>query len=165
MGKILDFFRRFSGDSKPVIHEDALEFLNGLSGVLKITLSEPAQPVSGMMNLQASPEATLVSLEFPTPRVFLRDTKEFRPLIEEELDRIVFEQPTIYLRGDSGSEVAHEAPNGRTFTVRDLIRAVEETERQTRGETVWLGGVDVHHIFFEGIHPGEDGVWEIYWGS
>jgi len=25
--------------------------------------------------------------------------------------------------------------------------------------------VDVHHIYFEGIHESDDGVWEIEWGS
>jgi hypothetical protein len=29
----------------------------------------------------------------------------------------------------------------------------------------WLGGVDVHHVFFEGIKLGDDGVWGTGWGS
>ena len=32
-------------------------------------------------------------------------------------------------------------------------------------QSEWFDGVDVHHVFFEGIHQDSDGVWEIYWGS
>jgi hypothetical protein len=46
-----------------------------------------------------------------------------------------------------------------------MLNAVAETERQTRDKSEWFDGVDVHHIYFEGIHQGSDGVWEIYWGS
>ena len=34
-----------------------------------------------------------------------------------------------------------------------------------QGNSEWFGGVDVHHVFFEGIHLADDGVWDIYWGS
>ena len=61
--------------------------------------------------------------------------------------------------------VSHNAPNGEFFTVRDLLHAVEETERQTRGQTQELGSSCWCHIFFEGIHLVADGVWDISWGS
>ena len=41
-----------------------LDYFNSLSGTLKIALSEPAQPIGGLSNLAASPEATLKSLTF-----------------------------------------------------------------------------------------------------
>ena len=47
----------------------------------------------------------------------------------------------------------------------DLLRAIEETERQTRGQSKWFDGVDVHHCFFEGIALADDGTWSIHWGS
>lgn len=51
------------------------------------------------------------------------------------------------------------------FTVRELVHAVEKTELETRGSSEWLGGIDVHHIFFEGISAEADGTWALCWGS
>jgi hypothetical protein len=140
-----------------------LAFFNKLSGILHIELTEPAQPYAPhVLNLQASPDARITSLRFDA-QVFERG--ELRPLTEDELASIAFAAPQIRLRGDTGEEVAHDAPNGEHFTVRDLIRAVELTELRTRGSSEWLGGVDVHHIFFEGISLEQDGTWAICWGS
>ena len=61
--------------------------------------------------------------------------------------------------------VEHSAPNGNSFTIQDMIIAIEVTERKSRGSSEWLGGIDVHHIYFEGIHQNENGDWEIPWGS
>lgn len=141
-----------------------LEFFNGLSGELTIDLTIPPQQVGNLLNLEASADARVTKLKLES-KVFNRDTKHFRDLTSQELDSIAFRRAEIRLRGASGEVVTHNAPNGRFFTVQQLLWAVEETERQTRDQTEWLGGVDVHHVFFEGIHPAKDGVWQICWGS
>jgi hypothetical protein len=138
-----------------------LAFFNRISATLSIKLTEPAQPVAeGLQNQKAAPSATIQSLEL-RPSVY--ENEKFRPLTPKELDRVVLDEPEIRLRS-LGEAVTHKAPNGEHFTVRDLLAAVEETERQTRAQSAWFGGIDVHHVFFEGIHP-EDGGWRIYWGS
>jgi hypothetical protein len=143
-----------------------LDFFNSLSGKLTIQLDKPATPIGGLLNLQASPDAQIVRLELKV-EVFDPDTETRRPITQEEFDSVAFQGASIQLKSEDGNAVSHNAPNGSYFTVRDMLRAVEETERQTRGQTEWLGGIDVHHIYFEGIHPceEEDGVYEIYWGS
>lgn len=142
-----------------------LAFFNRLSGKLEIELSVPAQQVSpNLLNLQAPPEAKIVNLKL-TAQVYEESTNKFRDLTANEWNSVAFRGSEIRLRGDSGGVVFHKAPNGTFFTVRDLWLAVEQTERQTRDDTEWLGGVDVHHCFFEGIHEGEDGAWDILWGS
>lgn len=141
-----------------------LTFFNSLSGRLKIELDVPAEPVGNLQNLRASPAARITRLELQA-EVYEPDTEEFRPLTPEEYDAVAFRGGSIRLRSEDGEPVLHRAPNGSYFTVRDLLRAVEETERQTRGQSEWLGGIDVHHIFFEGIEPTDGDVWEIYWGS
>lgn len=86
-----------------------------------------------------------------------------RRLTRAELDRVAFRGGQIKLRGEAGKVVSHDAPNGEFFTVRDLLHAVEETERQTRGRA---DESDLFcHIFFEGIGLAADGVWDISWGS
>lgn len=143
-----------------------LEFFNSLTGTLDVELDVPAEPVAGLLNLQAAPDARIVRVELRA-EVFNPETETSRPLTADELDAVAFRDGSIRLRSEDGEVVAHAAPNGSFFTVRELLRAVEETERQTRAQSEWLGGVDVHHVFFEGIHPDEeeDGVWEINWGS
>jgi hypothetical protein len=86
-----------------------------------------------------------------------------RRLTRTELDSVAFRAKQIKLRGLSGEVVSHDSPNGEFFTVQDLLHAVEETERQTRGRAEES---DLFcHIFFEGIGLAADGVWNISWGS
>ncbi len=141
-----------------------LEFFNSLSGRLAIELTEPAEPMAGLTNLQASSHAKIVKATL-NAEVYLEDEGTFRSLSPEELESIAYPEKEIALRAESGDVVKHTAPNGEYFTVEQLLKAVELTEQETRNNSEWFGGVDVHHCFFEGIEQEEDGVWEIYWGS
>ena len=79
---------------------------------------------------------------------------------------MAFRGPSIRLRSRGDEEVVtHDAPNGSHFTVRELLRAVEETERRARPRSQWFGGIDVHHVCFEGLYLWDAGVWTILWGS
>ncbi|MFQ6326940.1 hypothetical protein ACLMAL_12460 [Nocardia sp. CWNU-33] len=140
----------------------SLKFFNGLSGTLAIELTEPTENVAAnLSNQRATATAAIRGVSF-TLNVF--ENGDFRDVTVDEFDRVVLELPMLNLRG-FGDPVEHRAPNGEWFTVRDLAAAIAETERSTRQQSQWFGGVDVHHIFFEGIHERDDGVWEIYWGS
>lgn len=142
---------------------DGLAFFNDLSGRLQIELTEATEPIApGLANQKAKPGATIRSLHLEM-QVFEND--DFRVLTDDEWGRVVFRGARIRLRGGTGKPIAHDAPNGRSFTVLDLARAVAETERRTRGDTEWFGGIDVHHVFFEGLQQQDDGSWAIAWGS
>jgi hypothetical protein len=141
-----------------------LEFFNSLSGKLEIELTEPPEKIGDLDNVRAKPEAKIKSLRL-SAELFNRETETARELTPEEFQSVAFRASQITLRGEGGGVVKHLAPNGSVFTVQDLLKAVEETERQSRGASDWFDGVDVHHVYFEGIHLSEDGVWEIYWGS
>jgi hypothetical protein len=146
------------------VDEDALEFFNGLSGVLRIVLTEPAQQAAPhLLNLVASPTAKIASASF---ELHVYEDEDDRELTEEEWARVVIHAPRIRMRSVDTDEIVidHDAPNGSSFTVRDLATAIAKTERDSREHGEWLGGVDVHHIFFEGIEL-EDGAWTICWGS
>jgi hypothetical protein len=107
-----------------------LEFFNSLSGKLEIELDVPAEPVADLLNLRASPDSRIVRLELRA-EVFNPDTEEFRPLTPAELGGVAFRGRSIRLRSEDDEEaVAHDAPNGSYFTVGELLRAVEETERR-----------------------------------
>ncbi|WP_425399697.1 hypothetical protein [Aeoliella sp.] len=152
------------GEHPKLSEQAGMEFFNEISGELEIELSEPPERIAeNLANEAATPEAKIVSLKL-VAEWFEEDSSEFRPLTEEELNRTAYVGPTIKLGADSRNVVEHEAPNGESFTVRELLKAVEETERQERSNTEWFGGVDVHHVFFEGLYE-ENGVWWMSWGS
>ena len=140
------------------------EFFNSLSGKLEIELTDPAESYRNMANLAAKPGARIVEVKFH-PEVFEEDKENFRNLTEEELRLEIFRGPNIRLRGESGDVVEHKALNRKSFTVKEMITAIEETERRTRGNSKWLGGIDIHHCYFEGIYQNKNGDWEISWGS
>ncbi len=142
------------------IDQGALKFFNDLSGVLEIELTEPPQKVAPhLLNLVAPKTARIQSVAMR-----LRDGE--RELGEDEWSRVVIREPRIRMRSVDTDDIVieHDAPNGSSFTVRDLANAIAKTERDSREHGEWLGGIDVHHIFFEGIEL-EDGVWTICWGS
>lgn len=149
---------------KQDIDDDALEFFNGLSGTLRIELTEPAQQAAPhLMNLVAPATARIKSVAM---ELHVYEEEDDRELTDEEWNRVVIRAPRIGMRSVDTDEIVidHDAPDGATFTVRNLADAIAKTERESREHGEWLGGVDVHHVFFEGIEL-EDGVWTICWGS
>ena len=136
--------------------------LQGITGRLHVELSEPTERITDrLLNRKASASARITSVALEASAF---DGENSRELSAEELATVAFPHPEIVIRG-LGMPVRHVAPNGTYFTVRDLLAAIEETERQTRPQSSWFGGVDVHHVFFEGLYPAGDGVWEVSWGS
>jgi hypothetical protein len=167
VANLIHLIRRLFRISNPKI-EDGLrtnfEFFNNLSGKLEIELTEPAESYRNMANLAAKPGAEIVDVKFH-PKVFEENEQKFRELTESELQLEIFYGSHIRLRGEGGGVVEHKAPNGRSFTIKEMITAIEQTERRSRGNSEWLGGIDVHHCYFEGIYQDENGDWEISWGS
>lgn len=144
--------------------DDALEFFNSLSGRLMIELTEPAkQAAPHMLNLVAPKTARIKRVEM-TFSVYEND--ERRDLTDEERKRVVIREPHIKMCSVDTPDVIveHDAPDGKAFTVRDLAAAIAKTEAASREHGEWLGGIDVHHIYFEGI-DGEGDEWTICWGS
>ena len=52
------------------------------------------------------------------------------------------------------------------FTVAEVVASVEAYERIDRPKNKWFGGVDCHHVFFEGLFPNANkDAYGIFWGS
>ena len=82
-------------------------------------------------------------------------------MFEDASEIILIGETTL---GEKGIEVLHKSKNG-IFTVKDLMKAVLRTEKKTRKNTEWFGGIDVHHIFFEGLVKIRGNKFQICWGS
>ncbi|HEX2736451.1 MAG TPA: hypothetical protein VHM70_32835 [Polyangiaceae bacterium] len=139
------------------------QFFKSLSGHLEIELTEPAKPVSDkVMNLAAPSTARIKSLRLS---VAVQEGKQERNLTNAELDRVALRSSHVVLRGESGKQLTYDASNGEYFTVRQLVECVEEAERVLRANTQWMGGIDVDHVYFEGLQLVAPGTYEILWGS
>jgi len=51
------------------------------------------------------------------------------------------------------------------FTVKELMECIVEFEKEDRPKTLWGGGVDCHHIFYDGLRHTEGKGYQILWGS
>ena len=141
-----------------------LEFFNSMSGILAIELTEETEAMKNLPgNSVAKPGSKIISVTL-NAELYNEGKDLFRPLTSSELNSIAFESKRIVIGSESGESKEHSAKNGKHFTVQELIKAVELTEFKTRGNTDWFGGIDVHHIFFEGLSCHE-GVWMPFWGS
>lgn len=150
--------------SEAEMDHSELVFFNSLSGRLEIELTTPTDRVGSLDNTRANPGTEIISIKL-VAEVFNHDSETFRDPTNEELQSIAFRANNIRLRGEGGEVVVHHAANGEFFTVQELLDAVVETEKQSRGRSDWLGGLDAHHVYFEGIRRDDDGVWDIHWGS
>jgi hypothetical protein len=142
-----------------------LEFFNSLTIHLEIELDDPATTPGNLLNLVAPSGASITRLE-ASAAVWNDETDESRELTAAEFDAVAFRGATLWLKSDLADGVVHHtAPNGEFFTVRELLRAIEETERTTRPGSDWQSAIDVHHVYFDGLDSVDGGVWEVSWGS
>ena len=51
------------------------------------------------------------------------------------------------------------------FTVRHMLEVIAEFEKLARPYTDWFGGMDLHHVFFEGFCLEGDHRFSLSWGS
>ena len=135
------------------INKKAFEFFNSVSAVLSISLTKKPIRIGTLMNLRAEEDSKIKEIKFDNYEIF--ENGNFRKLTLEEESMIVFEDaPEISIVGESLFDrdlkkftVSHKKKNGK-WSVKELVKAVEKTEKKTRQHTEWFGGVDVHHIYF-----------------
>jgi len=149
------------------------ELVDRVCNTLNIVLTNDgiyhADPVSNssasfhLMNDFAKPGAQIVSITWDSCHyTWDEDNECIENVSEEELDRIVYDgQQMTFETGRY--QKTYTNPNG--FTLRHVMDLVLDFERESRSRTQWFGGVDVHHIFFEGITQNDRGNFEIGWGS
>src|SRR5690349_385275 len=96
--------------------------LGNIIGILKLN----AEPASGDYSTSGGRLDVALDLD--------------KSLTSDQLSEIALRAPTIKLRGLTDDITEHHAPNGRSFTVHELLDAVTEHERCTRRRSEWFGG-------------------------
>ena len=113
----------------------AWAFFNQLWGRLNLKLSEPPQPISErLLNEAALPSTRLGRVSLEVRVVVEIEDNDYRDLTEEEWRRVVLRVPIIRLRWLDESAVKHRAPDGASFTVRDLVAAIRRDGTSDAGQ-------------------------------
>ena len=146
---------------------------NSISTTLNIETTN-TQPQQGMLlNRFENGNSQIKSMSFSQPQMYVDD--DFIDFDKEQMNRIGFTDNsiTIYaLRYDmrdssktTETKMTFNAKNGKNFTFKELLDCVLEFEKVDRPKTLWFGGVDCHHVYFEGLHLNKNGSYSIFWGS
>ena len=143
-----------------------LDEFNHLSMTLDIKLTKELKQISPhLYNTAADSSAKIKSVKLCAHIWEDEDYETQRNLSKAELNAIVINEPSINIRSYHGKEtMPFDAPDKACFRVKDLLKAIEQYEYKVRPKTEWFGGIDCHHIYFEGLHD-EGGVYNIHWGS
>ena len=89
---------------------------------------------------------------------------DFRIATTEELTSIEYPRNEITI-SSNGYSKTFISKTEKGFTVGELFYRILEVEKESRETTEWFGGIDAHHIFFEGLHLNLDGSYSVFWGS
>ena len=142
--------------------------LDGYSVILNIEI-ETYRKYEGLLNKFVEPGIKIKSISIDNIEKFLDD--EIVKVTEKELDTICYkgkeitliEQKSDYHKGYM--ESFHTKNKG--FTVKDMFNIIVEFEKKARPLSIWFGGIDAHHVYFEGLTQVSDkkNTFTICWGS
>ena len=160
---------------------------NNISTTLCIDTCEEPVKRGPPLNRFESKDSKIKSMEFSNYSFYDSETGNFADLTEEDLLDVAYADKTITIEskryisdfsnpgpwnGDfSNVEIADStkmeftAKNEEYFTFQELLDNILIFEKEDRPKTLWFGGIDCHHRFFEGIHIQENGSFRISWGS
>jgi hypothetical protein len=116
------------------IDEEAFEFFTQrLDATLVIELKPTSQVAPYVINQVASPSAKITNMSMDVEVIDKEDEDEedetYRNLTEAEWKRDVLRTSVLGMRGLGSDRIfEHSAPDGATFTIRDLIAAIVETD-------------------------------------
>ena len=148
--------------------------LRSISFTLNISTTNTAPQVGLLLNRFEMPDSEIVSMSASEPQRYDNDDDEVYPLTVAELNRPGFvgnrlpvESIWIDRRGHTVAETHKTFTNRKGyFTVREVVKIVESFEKLDRPKTNWFGGIDCHHIFFEGLRLNKArDAFVINWGS
>lgn len=144
--------------------------IDSLSCRLIVDMDQAPRAIEGTLNQSEKPGAQVICCKMGIPAFFTEDDDlvDLTPL-QLSSKACVESTPlpaTIYLSSTTGQDmqVKFTAVNGAWFTVQEVLDAIGAFETAARVQTDWYGGIDTHHVMFEGLE-GKDGHYMICWGS
>lgn len=128
---------------------------------IETTNTSPDEAHPGLLNRFEEPDSEVLSVTASSLTRFEDD--DIYELTEEDENKPGFNGNELYL---SSEHMDWTYTNDKGFfTIKEVVECIEDFERMNRPKTEWFGGIDCHHIFFEGLHPGPNGSYSVFWGS
>lgn len=98
------------------------------------------------------------------------DEWTFVSLTPQQLNQIGYSGSEITLvenRSKYHKGFSHTFKNSNGFTVQELFKALETFEKGARPRSMWLGGIDAHHVCFGGFEKikGTENSFTVVWDS
>ena len=141
---------------------------------LNISTTNTAPQRGMLLNRFEEPDSRIKKITHSEISRYKRQIQELIPLTDRELKEVGFvgEQFTLHnkWKNDDGEFVGETKMSFTNkkgyFTIQEVVQYIVKFEKVDRSKTCWFGGVDCHHIFFEGLHLNRDKVsYGIGWGS
>lgn len=149
--------------------------LKGLCFTLDIETTNTAPPRGMLLNRFEEPDSRIKSINVREVTYYDESLGELVPYTKAELkkmpgytaDTMTFE--SVWRDMDT-KEITDTTTKTFTqeggFSCWDVIKCIEKFEKLDRPKTKWFGGIDCHHVFYEGIHFNKDKkTLGISWGS
>ena len=148
-------------------------FNKNVTFILGVDTDKPSVQHFPLLNRFEDPDSKIVNIFSNEITHYDKELEEQVPFTQEELDVPAFIGSEISL-----SSVWLDRKNKKVaethmsfyndigyFTIQEMVDMVVEFEKVDRPKTCWFGGVDAHHVYFEGLHKQKDGSYSVCWGS
>ncbi len=141
--------------------------LQHYSVILNIDI-ETYQRDGPLLNEFVHPGIKIKSMSIDKIEKFVDD--EIVLLTKKELDTVCYKEKEITFiesRSQFHQGFTKTFKNSKGFTVREMFNIIVEFEEEARPLSNWFGGIDAHHIYFEGLreYPDKKNSYMIRWGS
>jgi len=140
--------------------------------LIKTTNTSPQH--GGLLNRFEEPDSTITSLQAGTLEYYDPARNERVQLTTDELHKpayvgkkLVLESVWRTREGRIVDSTRCEYNNDKDhFTVKEVVQRIVDFERTDRPKSKWFGGIDCHHVYFEGMRLNcKRDAFRICWGS
>ena len=147
---------------------------NDICFTLNIRTTKTAPQRGMLLNRFEEPDSLIKKITHSEITRYNRRIQEHIPLTDRELNAVGFvgKQFTLHntWKNDNDELVAETKLSFTSkkgyFTIKEVVQHIVKFEEVDRPKTCWFGGVDCHHIFYEGMHLNRDKAgYGISWGS
>ena len=148
--------------------------MNELRFELYIQTTKTAPQCAGLMNRFESPDSTIVSIDASPAYTYNHTTEDLDYVSDNNLLTPGFVGSSVTICDtlvDENNKTVDKTKCTFTnkkgyFTCKEMIRNILRFERLHRSKTKWFGGIDCHHVYYEGMIPTYDKkYYQICWGS
>jgi hypothetical protein len=159
-----------SSFTRKTVHDN----FDRLSWTLNIETTE-TEVHEGSYNRFETQTSDIIKITVDTPLIFDKTDYDKEPEYATSADlalpglignTMTLENKHTQRRKYTTKHVEHTFTNKRGyFTCGELIDNIVQYANINRPHTRWFGGIDCHHIFFEGLTSCGKDTYTIYWGS